>query len=926
MKINFTHVFLTMLCLLAGNARAQLVSLQNGKLVYAPYANQGQTAAVNYIPDFSNAGYRGGGVRLPDVPVAEMIEAVTGDNRAHIQAAIDRVSALPADVNGHRGALLLKAGVYPVEGQLNIRTSGVVLRGEGNGLNGTVLIATQKTNHNFIRVQGSGSGFGDVAGTNVRITSSYVATGAKTFTVAAGHTFQAGDKVVVQKTPNDLWIDTLQMRQYGWTAPGYKTQYERQVTAVNGNELTIDIPIVDPIDPVFGGGEVFKSNVTGRIRECGVENLRLESWYLNDVDESHAWIGIVFSRVENSWIRDVTGKYFGYGLTSLSSMSRFNTVQDCAMIDHKSETTGGRKYSFNLESNSSSNLHLRCKTWGGRHDLVSGSKVPGPNVFLDCASENTKDDIGPHHRWSTGQLYDNVYGGRIRVQNRGASGTGHGWAGAQILFWNIQSYQSDVKVESPFGARNWGIGAIGKARSGAGYWESWGTHVLPRSLYLTQLEERLGAQAVANIVTPAQMQGNVWDSLRAQAIRIAGEPRVAWFGEDTSTTFDLTDNGGIITGQYPNTSKPAENFTSLIDNSLTTKYYASGRKALWVQYQSPRGAIVSRYTITSANDVPERDPRDWRLLGSNDGVTWAVLDSQRAQTFSSRFLTRSFALDTNTTAYQYYRFQTTANNGHSGTQFAEWELWERRRQTISFNDVPPVTFGDDPFELVATSSSGLPVSIEVLSGPGRWLDSALHFLGAGEITVIARQGGNAQYFPDSAILVIPVAKAAQVLTFGEITPQRKGDTLRLTATASSGLEVQYSVVSGGGTITGNLLTLLQAGPLTVRASQPGNADYETAEPAERTLLVYADDYDKKTIRAKAYPNPSDGRFKVKIEDSKEQDYVISVFDNMGYPVPAVVTKQGAKMFSIDMHGARPGIYYVMAASGMERLVIAIVKM
>jgi hypothetical protein len=48
--------------------------------------------------------------------------------------------------------------------------------------------------------------------------------------------------------------------------------------------------------------------------------------------------------------------------------------------------------------------------------------------------------------------------------------------------------------------------------------------------------------------------------------------------------FDITDNGGVITAQYPNTSKAEENFPSLIDNNVNTKYYRSGRTALWVQY------------------------------------------------------------------------------------------------------------------------------------------------------------------------------------------------------------------------------------------------------------------------------------------------------------------------------------------------------
>ena len=77
----------------------------DGKLVYVP-DEQGNT-----ISDCSHAGYGGGGVPIPTVPVKETIWPVAGDNTAHVQAAIDKVSALPLDRNGFRGAVLLRAGL-----------------------------------------------------------------------------------------------------------------------------------------------------------------------------------------------------------------------------------------------------------------------------------------------------------------------------------------------------------------------------------------------------------------------------------------------------------------------------------------------------------------------------------------------------------------------------------------------------------------------------------------------------------------------------------------------------------------------------------------------------------------------------------------------------------------------------------------------
>ncbi|HLH53734.1 MAG TPA: PAS domain-containing protein [Verrucomicrobiae bacterium] len=67
--------------------------------------------------------------------------------------------------------------------------------------------------------------------------------------------------------------------------------------------------------------------------------------------------------------------------------------------------------------------------------------------------------------------------------------------------------------------------------------------------------------------------------------------------------------------------------------------------------------VLAGYALTSANDVPARDPKDWRLLGSKDhGATWQVLDVRRNETFGQRFQRRVFSL-TNEAPYSLYRLQ-----------------------------------------------------------------------------------------------------------------------------------------------------------------------------------------------------------------------------------------------------------------------------
>src|SRR5262245_41368592 len=117
----------------------------DGKLVYET------DRRGNRIPDFSHCGYMGGGVPIPDVPVRVVVAPAKGDNGARIQAAIDYVTKLPADAQGVRGAVLLQAGRHEVAGSLRITAGGVVLRGQGQGPGGTVLVATGTDRRTLIR-------------------------------------------------------------------------------------------------------------------------------------------------------------------------------------------------------------------------------------------------------------------------------------------------------------------------------------------------------------------------------------------------------------------------------------------------------------------------------------------------------------------------------------------------------------------------------------------------------------------------------------------------------------------------------------------------------------------------------------------------------------------------------------------------------
>lgn len=456
----------------------------------------------NIIPDFSRVGYYSGDKAIPDIPVVKVIEpSANGSSLGVIQAAIDEVSKRNPDNNGFRGAILLKKGVYIIPGSIRIEASGIVLRGEGDNEKGTKLIAATKQQDALIAVSGKGR-VQELPNTRVKISDEYVPVGATSFTVASAKGYKAGDKIIVYRPGTDNWIKDIQMDQIverkgtkQWKANEYNLEFERVITKISGNKVFIDNPIVMAMERKYGGGEIYKYSFDGRILDVGIEHIYCESEFETDTSENHAWDAISYNKIENGWIRNVTAKYFGYSCVNLGRDAKNISVLNSNCFDPKSIITGGRRYSFNNEGQL--NLFMNCHATEGRHDFVTGARVCGPNAFVNCTAKNTHADIGPHHRWAVGTLYDNIVtDGEINVQDRGNWGSGHGWAGVTQVIWNCTVKRA--AIQNPWASgKNYCIGLQGGKYEGRlkgkpdGEWEGQNEKGLqPQSLYLAQLKAR----------------------------------------------------------------------------------------------------------------------------------------------------------------------------------------------------------------------------------------------------------------------------------------------------------------------------------------------------------------------------------------------------------------------------------------------------
>jgi hypothetical protein len=162
-------------------------------------------------------------------------------------------------------------------------------------------------------------------------------------------------------------------------------------------------------------------------------------------------------------------------------------------------------------------------------------------------------------------------------------------------------------------------------------------------------------------------------------------------------------------------------------------------------------------------------------------------------------------------------------------------------QTIAFPAPAAQTFGEAPFTLNATASSGLAIAFTsntstVCSVSG----STVTLLAIGTCSITASQPGNASYAAAQPVTQsFTVAQEQQTITFAALAGQTYGASpFTVSATASSGLAVSFaSTTTSVCTVSGSTVTLVAAGTCSITASQAGNANVAAATSVTQSFTV-----------------------------------------------------------------------------------------
>lgn len=481
----------------------------SGRLVYKHFKTGDR------IIDFSYAGYMGGGVAIPSVPVKRIISPSGKDDTAAIQAAIDAVSKLPMSGRS-RGAVLLKPGHYHCSAPLRIETSGVVLRGSGPGETGTVI---ELTGAPHLGIAVSGASQITLIGSPISIADAYVPAGTMSFHVHDASSFKPGDTIQIVHPVTPEWLHFMGMdalirngKKETWVSGNLTTL--RTIASISGNTLHIDVPLTDSYDARYlapAGATVIKVRHTDQMEQVGIENLRIVAPALKSTLSGRHFNAIQIKSAKDSWVRN---------LNIVDTTEAVSAGQDTQRITidsvHVTQSVPieGHAKPADFSINGTQILVNRCTASGDNvFYIATGAREQGPNAVLNCIFHGD-GHVQPHQRWATGLLVDNtqVPEGGIDFMNRGEMGSGHGWAMGWGVAWNDTA--KSFLIQTPPGSANWSIGNRGEQTQRTmptynpgpplpmlpeGIIESQGKPVVPASLYLEQLRERLGPQAVKNI-------------------------------------------------------------------------------------------------------------------------------------------------------------------------------------------------------------------------------------------------------------------------------------------------------------------------------------------------------------------------------------------------------------------------------------------
>ena len=365
---------------------------------------------------------------------------------------------------------------------------------------------------------------------------------------------------------------------------------------------------------------------------------------------------------------------------------------------------------------------------------------------------------------------------------------------------------------------------------------------VPREIWVAQGSERLmklqysggDASVKSAVVTSLPTQGELWQvSGGVKGTQINTIPATV-IGSEFSLIYVASSISGNDAGNFnfkfhdDSGDSPQATFTINVSPAGIPNLLSTSRSSgIELQFDRSMNDPAGKHAEFSAS-----------VDGSPVTVTSAALKTNDA---FSIFLTLATPLTgSETVLVSYTKGTVSATTGGILESFTDQPV-TLLSQTITFSTNLNKIYGNSPFSLASSSTSGLTSFTYSSSNPSvaSIAGTLLSILAAGTSFVTSYQAGNATYAPARNTRILTVSKADQTITFEALPPKVTGDPdFSPGATSSSGLTVSYSSNNASvATIAGAMIHIVGPGNAIITAVQSGNSNYNAAADVPQDLSV-----------------------------------------------------------------------------------------
>lgn len=458
------------------------------------------------LPDFSFAGYQRGEKPIPDVPVVANVKdfGAVGDGVGDDTEAFRRAVA-EAKLSEGVGAILIPAGRYLVTDIVEIKRSGVVLRGEGPEKTTIYINKTlQEVKPNMAATTDgrptsnyswSGGFFwmrGSFGSQQLATVTKAAKLGQSEIEVSSTEKLKVGQTIEVQV--RDTAENTLAEHLYEGQPGGMtklkgssKASLTARITKIEGSVVGLDRALR------FDTREEWQPRVLSfepTVKECGIENLRFEFPVTPYKGHFTEWgfNPMAFSGVADCWARNIVIDECDSGLFPSGRFCTFENITfNSSRAADEQNATGHHGIYLGGDDNLFTGFVFNMRFI---HD-ISVSHCAG-NVISDGRGMDLCFDH--HKRAPYANLYTNIdMGAGARPWKCGGGADLGKHTAARETFWNLRAKRDIAWPFEGFGPDMMNLVGIQSEKPAirAGKWFEPG-EVTPRNLHLAQVKRRLG--------------------------------------------------------------------------------------------------------------------------------------------------------------------------------------------------------------------------------------------------------------------------------------------------------------------------------------------------------------------------------------------------------------------------------------------------